>query len=426
MCVIAVAISTALLVSLLSVAEGIWQNASYSILSGREDILITPKLPEGAGGIWGISNGHKLANDIKADTTNVSEVLPLHTGFLKITEVKNNNGLPTDNSGTEPRSGNVISVGVVPEQFRHFFIDDNTYNFGIIELKFNNWFKVPGDPHYENNFNGPWTNEVLIDEHLSKEFDLKEGSLMNLSIANEPVTFEVAGIFQTNLKDEYFDDSFRIKGIVILHLSELQTLTGEDVIVRDNQTIVIDNIKSIAISLNPSRPEENSAKDVANDLQEKYPLLEVLTKEEQLKSLEQQNAITRVFYTAISIVAIIISLLFVACIMLITVYERTNEIGMLRAIGISKFTIFKWVLLESLFLILIGILIGFLPGYFGSELLGMEISNTIGIDQDLTAFSPSLIASSFLGMVFLGTIISLIPALRASQMRITEAVSFVR
>jgi ABC-type antimicrobial peptide transport system permease subunit len=81
---------------------------------------------------------------------------------------------------------------------------------------------------------------------------------------------------------------------------------------------------------------------------------------------------------------------------------------------------------ESLLLITIGILIGFLPGYFGSEMLGDYISSDIGIDEDLTAFSPELIIWSFIGMVSLGSIMSLIPAIRASIMKVTYAMSFVR
>jgi ABC-type antimicrobial peptide transport system permease subunit len=211
-----------------------------------------------------------------------------------------------------------------------------------------------------------------------------------------------------------------------MHLSEYQSLVGDDIITNDESTIIVDNVNTIAISLNPDRPEEYTIDDVAFSVQEKYPLLEIVTKEEQLESLEEQNAMTRVFYTSISIVSIIIGLLFVACIMLISVYERINEIGMLRAIGISRYTIFKWVLIESVFLILIGILVGFFPGYIGAEFLGDYISNDIGIDEDLTAFSPTLIMWSFLSMLALGTLISLIPAIRASFMKITEAISFVR
>ncbi len=441
MCITAVAISTALLVSLLSVAEGIWKNAYYSIESSREDILIIPETSFGSGSLWGFTNGHKIADDIKSDSVNISEASPMFTGLLKIEKLENNADSTnepsiTSSSTTTVQSTNdlleiptypiVISIGVIPERFEQFLIEDNKYNFGIIEFEFKDWFKIPGDPHFVNNFTGPWTNEILVDEYLADEYNLKPGSKVNLSM-DEPVTFTVAGIFKTNLKEQFFiSDQFPIQGIVFLHLSEYQSLVNEDIIVTDNRTIVVDNVKTIAISLNSDRPKGYSIDDITFGLQERYPLLKFETKEEQLRSLEEQNAITRVFYTAISLISIIIGLLFVACIMLISVYERTNEIGMLRAIGISRFTIFRWVLLESLLLIVIGILVGFLPGYFGSEMLGEYISNDIGIASDLTAFSAELILWSFFGMVFLGLLISLIPATRASIMRITDAISFVR
>lgn len=440
MSIVAVAISTALLVSLLSVAEGIWQNASYSILTSREDIGIIPQLPGGSGGVWGISNGHKIAEDIKSDRVNVSEVSPIFTGLLNI-EV-NHSSINSQLSGTnllyelesgdeleteaQLETGLVVSIGIIPERFKKFFVDENTYNFGIIKFKFTDWFETPGDPHYQNNFNGPWTYEILIDNHLAKVYNLKLGSTASLTIGLEPVTFRVVGIFDTNLEERYFQDEFQLKGLVILHLSEYQSLVGEDVILKDDKEVVIDNVDSIAISLKDSRPDEYSTDDVAYSIQEKYPLLNIVTKEEQLESLEEQNAMTRVFYTAISIISIIIGLLFVACIMLISVYERINEIGMMRAIGISRLTIFRWVLLESVLMIIIGILIGFLPGYIGSELLGEYISSDIGISEDLTAFSPGLLIWSFLGMLILGTLMSLIPAIRASQMKVSKALSFVR
>jgi ABC-type antimicrobial peptide transport system permease subunit len=418
MCIAAIAISTALLVSLLSVAEGIWQNASYSILSSHEDIIIRPNLPPG-GGLPVINNGHRLANELKLDTTNISEVSPTSLWWLEINPTQ-----PTDKSIIPPKSGVVISLGIIPERFKKFFTGDNSYNLDIIELKFNDWFETPGDPHYQNNFTGPWTNEILVDNHLAKTYGLQKGSKVNLSIATEPTTFTVSGIFETNLMGGYYEDW--VDGIVILHLSELQSLLGHDKVEIGNQTVITDSIETMAISLNPNRPEDSEPKDVAFGIQERYPLLEVLTKEEQLERLEEQNAMSNVFYTAISLVAVIIGLLFVACIMLISVYERINEIGMLRAIGISKMTIFKWVMLESLLLIILGVLIGFLPGYFGSKLLGDYLSNSIGISQELTAFSPGLILGAFISMVILGTIVSLIPALRASQMRVVSALSFVR
>lgn len=428
MCIVAIAISTALLVSLLSVAEGIWQNAQFAILSSHEDIVIRPNIPAG-GGIPVINNGHSIADELKMDTTNISEVSPMTLWPLEFNIVYDNSSdiqdspVNTNNQGLT-ESGIVLSIGVIPERLKKFFTDENTYNLDIVKFEFDHWFETSDDPHYENNFTGPWTYELLIDDYLAKNYNLQRGSKVKLSIDSVQITFSVTGIFKTNLMGGYYEDY--VDGLVILHLSELQSLLGHDVIELENQTVILDNVETLAISLKSSRPKNIEPSDIAYGIKEKYPLLDVLTKEEQLKRLEEQNTMSNMFYTAISIVAVIIGLLFVACIMLISVYERINEIGTLRAIGISRYTIFKWIMLESLLLIIIGVLIGFLPGYFGSKLLGEYLSQSIGISQELTAFSPNLVLNSFIAMLILGSLVSLIPAIRASYMRVASAISFVR
>ena len=159
MSIVAVVISSALLVSLLSVAEGIWQNASYSILTSREDIAIIPQVSPGSGDLWGISNGHKIADDIKKDTENITEVSPMYTGLLKVEILENSSNSPSNSNefqnsndeltdtGTKviPLTPIVISIGIIPERFEKFLVNNNTYNFGIIELKFNN--NIPSFSH---------------------------------------------------------------------------------------------------------------------------------------------------------------------------------------------------------------------------------------------------------------------------------------
>ena len=79
MSVLAIAISMLLLLSMLSVAEGLWQAAVDDISKGREDILVT------TGNFVGsteILYGHELANILRADTENISEAAPFDAGFL--------------------------------------------------------------------------------------------------------------------------------------------------------------------------------------------------------------------------------------------------------------------------------------------------------------------------------------------------------
>ena len=193
MCIVAIAISTALLVSLLSVAEGIWQNAQFAILSSHEDIIIKPSVPSGS--IFPVlNNGHSIADELKKDTTNISEVSPMTIWPLKFNLVhdnfSDNQGSQGDTENQGPtESGIVLSIGVIPERLKKFFTDENTYNLDIVKFEFDHWFETPGDPHYKNNFTGPWTYELLIDDYMAKNNNLQRGSKVKLSIDSVQVTF---------------------------------------------------------------------------------------------------------------------------------------------------------------------------------------------------------------------------------------------
>jgi ABC-type antimicrobial peptide transport system permease subunit len=104
-------------------------------------------------------------------------------------------------------------------------------------------------------------------------------------------------------------------------------------------------------------------------------------------------------------------------IMLVTITERTREIGIRKAIGAKKKDILLQFLLESIVLTLtggvLGILLGFALSYFGGQLL--KIPFTITFFAPAIAFS----VSSAIGIVF-----GYYPARRAALMQPIEALRY--
>jgi ABC-type antimicrobial peptide transport system permease subunit len=430
MTIAAVAISMALLISMLAIAEGIWVDAVSDLEKSKEDILITPGTELGGT----LNSGHDLTYNLNADTANVSAAAP----FLMDILIANGSSTPESSD-----SGMVIALGIIPEYFDEFLDKDKNLNIYGFEVQFKDWFDEEGDPHYANGFTGPYTYEVLVDELLAKNFGLKKGSKLNLSKGfpsiseltgtgdtsalddgqvnnNNEITFIVKGFFETRFEGGGFYGKY-FEGNIILHLSELQSLKNLDVINIDNNTIIKDEINGVSVSVTKDVREDNRINEVASGIQLEYQYYRVLTKSDQLKMIEEQVSMARVYYTAIGSVAIIIGLLFVACIMIISVYERTQEIGMLRAIGISRRTIFTQILSESILIVILGAIIGIVPGYFGSIALSDYLSESLGVAQEFTAFTTDLIASSFTVILVVGTLVSLYPAWRASHMKIVEA-----
>lgn len=404
MTMMAVAISMALLVSMLSIAEGILDNAISGIKESKRDIIITGE------GIHGIVNGHDLTNTLLEDDNVSSSSAMLGTDWSELLVLNF-----TDPNSKIQDERSAIGVGLIPDNEQAFLGDENERRLkDLFEIGFKEWFSVGDDPHYQNGYSGPWTYEILIDENFAKRHNLSIGD--ELFINDHPNMFHINGTFSTILSGEGIFEGIDI-GVVVMHLSELQSLMGleED-----------DLISSISLSLEDEHKDVFASRAIASNLKDEYPFYNIMTKEDRLDSVSEQLQLARIFYTAIGSVSMVIGLLFVACIMIMAVYERTNEFGMMRAIGISKKTIFIQTLLESMILVIIGAVIGLFFGYFSSQALGDYLRGVSGVNQNFTSFTLQLVIQSLLIIIVFGTFISLYPAWKAARKNILDALRFIR
>ena len=136
--------------------------------------------------------------------------------------------------------------------------------------------------------------------------------------------------------------------------------------------------------------------------------------------LEQVDKIVLMFTAFLGVVAaisLIVGGIGVMNIMLVSVTERTREIGIRKAIGASTAAIMEEFLIESLILTVIGGVIGLLIGMIG----GYFIGNKIHIMPVIT-FSKIvgvLLFSSFIGLFF-----GIYPARKAAKMNPIDALRF--
>ena len=102
-------------------------------------------------------------------------------------------------------------------------------------------------------------------------------------------------------------------------------------------------------------------------------------------------------------------------IMLVTVTERTREIGIRKAIGAERRSIITQFLIESAMICGIGGIFGIIVGYLGTLIVGKMSFDRIllpGWDITVGAFAIS---------VALGIIFGLYPAAKASRLQPVEA-----
>ena len=108
-------------------------------------------------------------------------------------------------------------------------------------------------------------------------------------------------------------------------------------------------------------------------------------------------------------------------ILLITIKERTKEIGVRRALGATPFEIKRQIVIEAVFLTIISGILGII---FGGLVL-MLIDATMGQGDDATLVNSSVsipVVWLALGiLILLGTLIGLIPAFKATSIKPIEA-----
>ncbi|TSC93333.1 MAG: Uncharacterized protein CEN89_116 [Candidatus Berkelbacteria bacterium Licking1014_7] len=164
---------------------------------------------------------------------------------------------------------------------------------------------------------------------------------------------------------------------------------------------------------------KDSAEKIKNKLLETHTKDEVsvLTQEDMLDMMSSILNIITMLITAIASISLIVGGVGIMNIMLVSVTERTREIGIRKAVGATNSEILKQFLLEAIVLTIIGGLIGVLVA-FGAGLVFKRFTDISAI-IDLPTIGLALGISVAIGIIF-----GLFPALRAARKDPVEALRY--
>jgi len=132
---------------------------------------------------------------------------------------------------------------------------------------------------------------------------------------------------------------------------------------------------------------------------------------------EIANVLTIVL-VIVSAIALLISGIGIMNIMLVTVTERTREIGLRMAVGASRGEVMLQFLVESVLISLAGGMVGIVIG------LVLPLSVRLITDQVRVPISPLSVIVAFAVSFTVGVGFGLLPARRASQLNPTEALRY--
>ena len=132
----------------------------------------------------------------------------------------------------------------------------------------------------------------------------------------------------------------------------------------------------------------------------------------------------RLLVMSISFIAVFVAVIGVINAILMSVFERTQEIGVMKAVGASRFQVFKLIWLEAIFICMAGGVAGTVIAILTSRVVGFLARKILPYapSGNLVMISPDLILFCFAGTIIMGMLAGIYPALRASGKRPIEAI----
>lgn len=169
----------------------------------------------------------------------------------------------------------------------------------------------------------------------------------------------------------------------------------------------------------PTRMQE-----ITDALTAAVPGIQIVTMGEVMNSISNLAASARALSLAIVLIAILISAVGVMNSILMAVFERSHEIGMMRAVGASRWNIFRIILEETTILSLGGGLIGIFISILGSRLIEAFVRAVMPFvpSGNLISFDAGLAVGSVIFILVIGLCAGIYPAWKASKINPVEAI----
>jgi putative ABC transport system permease protein len=243
--------------------------------------------------------------------------------------------------------------------------------------------------------------DALVGKQLAQDRKLELGSRIELLGPKGVKKYRVEGILKNDI----------VGGGTGIYLSK-------EILASDfNET----QSEFLAIKARPGSDREALARRIEAVLED-YPQFTLYSNAEWKAQIENDFNRQYVFFYAIMGVSVAVSAFGVVNTLSMSVFERTREIGILRAVGTTRLQIGRLIIDEGIVISLIGCLIGVALG----SLLGylfVQGSGAGGFEIDF--YYPKLPAlAALLSGLFIGVFAGLLPARSATRKGIVEAVQY--
>jgi putative ABC transport system permease protein len=241
---------------------------------------------------------------------------------------------------------------------------------------------------------------VFVHKDPAKDLDLKVGDTVEMTFQNgTKLTLPVAGIY----------DDASIAGNWLVSLDTLDKISPTST----NRDFFV------AAKLAPGVTAAQGDQAVKAAMKP-FPQAKVQTNAEFRQSQEDQINQLLVVITVLLGFSIVIAVLGISITLALGVFERTREIGLMRAVGMTKRQTRRTVRWEAIIVSTFGAIVGIVVGSLLGVVLSLAVPDTV---IDHITFSPVIIIAILVGAVVAGFVAALYPSYKASNMNVLQAIA---
>jgi putative ABC transport system permease protein len=241
-------------------------------------------------------------------------------------------------------------------------------------------------------------DELIVDDQTAKDAGWTVGKTFSVVLPKRTSTYTVVGIYERS----------PVANGIIVGTPAIADFTGP-------------LAAAGFIKLKDGADADAVQKDVEQALAD-YPFLTVSSQADYVKQTTQILDIVLGVISVLLGVAIAIALLGILNTLLLSIVERTRELGLVRAIGLSRRGIMSMVSVESVLIATFGCLLGMALGVG----LGSAVVTTFIHQKSFNTLTLpwASLAGYFVVAIVAGVIAALWPAWRAARLNVLEAIAY--
>jgi len=383
--ILGIVIGVAAVISLMSVGKGAQADVLERIGSlGSDLITISPGASTGFGGVRGSSGSAQTltqedAEAIAEQVNYVNLVAPTYSTSLQL--VVGDENTNSSVTGVSPQYQDIMNLEIASGAFFNEYEYERGTKVAVLGSNLKETLFGDTDPIGE---------QIRVEGNIVLVIGVLESTGQTMRGSPDDSIYLPLTAMQQMVAQQRNAQGDRIVSSIVLTVSD-----------EEQADSVVEKITTLLRGLHQLSP------DADNDFS-------VLSMDELTETVTETTGTMTLLLGAIAAISLLVGGIGVMNIMLVSVLERTREIGILKALGAKKHDIWIQFLIEAAFMTLVGGIIGVLAGWAVSFFVSNFGSMTTIVTPDIVILAVSV-------SIAIGLFFGFYPAWNASRLNPIEA-----